>query len=121
VIGAVLLGGVMGTVAFNDGVRRRHARLLREAIRLAGLTMTRASQEAELDQAQFTRQAEMHEGSLKRLAMLPSAFWQWYAVVLAAEFGMPIEAQRAAKLALASVGRKRMARAGAPRLETKAS
>jgi hypothetical protein len=96
-------------VALTDELRRRHERALRDAIHLSGSTMLQASQEAEIDQAQFTRQIQLLEGSHKRLAMQPRAFWRWYAVTLTSEFGLPTEAKRAARLALAAIGRKHMA------------
>ena len=100
-------------VSLTDDRRRRVTRVLRSAVESTPelRTMRRASQEAEIDQPQFQRQLEMTEGSLKRLAMQPDAFWQWLAVAIAVEFGIPREAQRAARLALASMGRKRMMRA----------
>jgi hypothetical protein len=103
---------VPATVTLTDDQRRRVVRAVREAIQLSKQTMRQAAQEAEIDQAQFQRQIEMAEGSLKRLAMQPEAFWQWLGVTIAAEFGMPADAKRAARLALASMGLKRMARAG---------
>jgi hypothetical protein len=69
--------------------------------------MLRAAQEAEIDQAQLTRQFQLVEGSHKRLAMQPRAFWQWYAVTLTAEFGLPIETKRAARLRAATLGAAR--------------
>jgi hypothetical protein len=91
-------------VALTDALRRRHERALREAVRLSGSTMLRAAQEAEIDQAQLTRQFQLVEGSHKRLAMQPRKFWQWYAVTLTAEFGLPIETKRAARLRAATLG-----------------
>src|SRR6185436_9732916 len=98
-------------VTLSDDRRRRIAMAFRDAIRLSNQTMRQAAQEAEMDQAQFQRQIEMTEGTLKRLAMQPEAFWQWLGVTVSAEFGLPVEAQRAAKLAFATRGLKRMARA----------
>lgn len=104
---------IPAAVTLTDERRRRITRVFREAIEHSVKTGRLAAQEAEIDQTQFTRQLEMTEGSLKRLAMQPDTFWQWLGVTIAAEFGMPAEAQRAARLALASVGLKRMARAKA--------
>jgi hypothetical protein len=111
VILGTLIGSAVATVVLSDDLRRTHERALRTAIQLSGSTMRLAAQEAEIDQAQFTRQIQLAEGSLKRLAMQPKRFWQWYAVALAQEFGIPVEARRAGKLAVAALGRKRMARA----------
>jgi hypothetical protein len=75
---------------------------VRDAIQLSKQTMRQAAQEAEIDQAQFQRQIEMAEGSLKRLAMQPASFWQWLGVTIAAEFGIPAEVEQATRLARAS-------------------
>lgn len=108
------LGVVLTAVAFSDDLRRRHERILRDAFRMANLTISQASQEAEIDQAQLTRQLGMQEGTHKRLVMQPVAFWQWLAVAIAKEFGLPAELERAARLERATKARKRMARADAP-------
>lgn len=111
---ATVVGAIGVGVTLTEAQRRRVSGVLREAIALSKQTMLRASQEAEINQAQFTRQIDLIDGSLKRLAMQPDAFWQWLAVAIAREFGMPSEAKRAARLALATVGLKRMARANLP-------
>lgn len=110
-IAGVLLAGVLGAVTFSDDLRRTHQRLLRDAIQLSKMTMLRASQEAEIDHAQFRRQVEMLEGSHKRLAMLPPEFWSWYGCLLVQQFGLPPEMRRSARLVLALIGRKRTAKA----------
>lgn len=88
---ASLLATVVGAVVLTDDLRRQHTRALRDAIQRSGSTMLRAAQEAEIDQSQFTRQVDMLEGTHKRLAMQPVAFWQWYALALFAAFGPPDE------------------------------
>ena len=97
-------------VALTDARSRLITATLRDAIRLSDSTMRQAAQEAEIDQAQFQRQIELVEGSLKRLGMQRDEFWQWWAVTIADAFGMPRVAQRAARMALATAGRRRMAR-----------
>lgn len=106
---SVLSLAIIG-VLLCDARSRRITATIRDAIRLSDSTMRQAAQEAEIDQAQFQRQIELVEGSLKRLGMQRDAFWQWWAVMIAEEFGMPRIAQRAARMALASAGRRRMAR-----------
>ena len=86
------------TVCLTSDLQRRHERVLRAAISKSGQTMLQASQEAEIDKAQFTRQIQMLEGSHKRLVMQPVAFWQWLAVEIAAEFGLPRELETAGRL-----------------------
>lgn len=97
-------------VVLSEARSRRITGTVRAAIRLSDSTMRQAAQEAEIDQAQFQRQIELVEGSLKRLGMQRDEFWQWWAVTIAEEFGMPRVAQRAARMALASAWRRRMAR-----------
>jgi hypothetical protein len=89
VIAGAVIGGLVVAVAFSDELRRKHEQLIRDAIQLSKMSMLRASQEAEIDHAQFRRQVEMLEGSHKRLAMQPVEFWQWYAVAIAQAFGLP--------------------------------
>lgn len=107
------VASLAGAVTLTDDLRRTHERLLRDAVRLSGGTMTLAAQEAEIDQAQFTKQFQMLEGSHKRLAMQPPDFWRWYALAILHEFGLPAEmtlatrAKRMAKMALSSPERKR--------------
>ncbi len=85
-------------VCLTTDLQRRHEKILREAIAKSGQTMLQASQEAEIDKGQFTRQIQMIEGSHKRLAMQPVAFWQWLAVAIVAEFGLPQELETAGRL-----------------------
>jgi len=90
---AVFLGA-----ALTAELQRRHERVLRAAIAKSGQTILQAAQEAEIGQPQFTRQLQGLEGTLKRLQMQPAAFWQWFAVELAQEFGLPEEVETAARL-----------------------
>lgn len=102
------------TVAVDDDLRRTHERLWRDALRHAGVTLRQASQEAEIDQSQLTRLIAAHEGPQRRLQMQPLDVWRWYGLLLVQEFGLPKEVRRSARLALAVIGRKRMARMRAP-------
>ncbi len=88
-------------VVLTAEMQRRHERVLRNAILKSGQTMQQAAMEAGIDQGQFTRQIQFAEGSLKRLAMQPATFWQWLAVEIAAEFGLPAEVETAGKLSRA--------------------
>jgi hypothetical protein len=107
---AVIVSCALVGVVLTDELRRLHERLVRDAVQRSGATMLSAAQEAEIDQAQFTRQIQLLEGSHKRLAMQPRAFWQWYALAIVNAFGLPREARRAVSLELAALGRKRMSR-----------
>lgn len=85
-------------VAFSADARRRHERILRNALIRSGSTVLQGAQEAEIGHPQFTRQLQMLEGSHKRLAMQPDAFWQWFAVEIVREFGIPAEVRAARRL-----------------------
>ena len=85
-------------VALGPDAQRRHERILRAAIAKSGQTMLQAAQEAEIDKGQFTRQVQLIEGSHKRLAMQPDEFWQWFAVEITREFGLPAELETATRL-----------------------
>ena len=91
---------VFVAVVLAPDVQRRHERILRAAILKSGQTMLQASQEAAIDKGQFTRQVQLIEGSHKRLAMQPDAFWRWYGLLLLHEFGMPVEVETAVQLSL---------------------
>jgi len=100
----------MFLAALTDETRRTHERILREAIARAGQTLDQAAREADIDPKQFTRQLQLVEGSHKRLAMQPKAFWQWLAVGLADTFGLPQEVKQAYRLHRRARSFKRMAR-----------
>jgi hypothetical protein len=85
-------------VVLTSDLRLTHERILRNALAKSGSTVLRAAQEAEMDKGQFTRTIQLIEGSHKRLAMQPVEFWQWFAVEIAAEFGLPAELQTATRL-----------------------
>ena len=85
-------------VVIGPDVQRRHERILRNAIARSGSTVLRAAQEAEIGHPQFTRQIQLIEGSHKRLAMQPVEFWQWFAVEITREFGLPAELETAGRL-----------------------
>lgn len=101
-------------VTLTDDLRRRHVRTLRTAMRHADLSLDRAAREAERDTSQFHRQLEGLEGSLPSLWKQPVPFWQWFAVMLAEEFGLPPSVRRASHLRRISLVRKRMARMSEP-------
>ena len=90
-------------VVLTGDLRLTHERLLRNALAKSGSSPLRAAQEAEMDKGQFTRTIQMIEGSHKRLAMQPREFWQWYAVEIAAAFGLPAELDTAKRLERAAV------------------
>lgn len=109
-IGFALIGFVPPAVTLTDDLRRRHVRVLRAALRHADLSLDTAAREAERDLSQFRRQLIGTEGSFASLWKQPPAFWQWLAVVLASEFGLPVDVRRAMQLRRVALERKRMAR-----------
>lgn len=88
----------------------KHVGVVTRALELAGLSLEKAAVWMDMDRAQLHRQlhGEGHV-SLTRLTMLPVSFWRWYAVLLAAEFGLPLEVRRAAKMTLARLNDRRRA------------
>lgn len=92
------------TIPVTDDLRRTHEQLLRNALRHANLTIDQASREAEINRAQFTRQLQAIEGSLKRLQMLPADFWRYWALELLGYYGLPKLVRRAIRVGLAIVG-----------------
>jgi hypothetical protein len=94
----MILTTMLVGVALTADMKRRHEKVLRNAIVRSGQTFQQAAAEAEINQAQFTRQLQLEEGSHKRLAMQPVTFWQWLAVEITREFGLPAEVETGAKL-----------------------
>lgn len=102
-----------------DDAARAHVARLRRAIELAGLTEQQACAEMDLTQTQWAAQCR-GEGhiSYTRLAQVPTAL-AWLALLTAEEYGLPAEVRRSTRLALALVGRRRMARMGATQKESR--
>jgi hypothetical protein len=95
--------------ALTDDRRRQISRVVRGAFRHNNQTMDNAALEAERDGRQFARQCDGFEGSLTSFMKQPKGFWQWLAVGLLEEFGIPPELERVAQLHRIVSGRKRMA------------
>lgn len=79
------------------------AQRIRRALQLADIPVKTACADMGLDRSQF-EQGLNGDGhlSMKRLSCLPEAFHQWYAVLLAKDYGMPGEYQPARRLQDAS-------------------
>lgn len=64
----------------------------------------------EISEAQLSRQIRGQEHMhVDRVAQLPAAFHQWYALLTLEAIGLPVEVERAARVKAALTGRKRMA------------
>lgn len=102
-------------VAIDPDVLRIHIARVREAAARCGIdSEEKLALHLEMDRGQLHRQLN-GDGhlSLTRLMKLPKAFWQHYGVLVASDYGMPPEFQRAAKLAFGLIGRKRQLRMAA--------
>lgn len=85
--------------------------LIRQALRHADISLSKAAIWMEMDVRQLDRQ--LHgEGHLKHTALLklPLRFHQWLSVLQVARYGLPKEVRRALPLAIATMGQKRMLR-----------
>lgn len=90
----------LGVVLTADRSRRCET-VLRTAMARSTGSLKASAIEAEIESPQFTRQLQGVEGSLHRLYRQPDAFWQWLAIAIVAEFGVPAELQHAQSLAAA--------------------
>jgi hypothetical protein len=106
-VGLGVTGAVVDPRLFCERVA-----VVKRALELSGLTTEKAALWMEMDKSQLHRQLQ-GEGhlSLTRMVQLPVAFWAWFGLLLVEECGLPREAQRAARVVLALLGRKRMAKA----------
>jgi hypothetical protein len=100
-------------VAVNEPAYRINVKVLRQTFADLGIDSDeKIALHLGVDKTQFHRQLNL-DGHISwtRLCNLPRGFWSCYGWNLAVEYGLPRNAQRAARLAFALIGRKRMARA----------
>jgi hypothetical protein len=85
--------------------------VIREALRRADISLTKAAIWMEMDRALLDRRLN-GDGHLRHsdLCKLPVKFWQHYLVLMIARVGVPPEYRRAFPLMLALMAQKRMAR-----------
>lgn len=80
------------------------------ALEKAGIRLKEAAICMGLSDAQLSRQIRGQEHMhVDRVAQLPMAFQQWYALLTLEAIGLPVEVERAADVTAALTGRKRMA------------
>lgn len=111
-------------IPITENEQRVHARVIRGAIERAYGSINAAcwdmvddgtgnvtAQKVASFQANFTKELS-GERALRMLPLmrLRADFWRWYGVLIAAEFGLPVELDVAERL---KVGTKRMARMAA--------
>jgi hypothetical protein len=97
--------------AAADTVNLVDLTVVRDALKHADISLEKAALYMDIDKSQLHRQ--LHgDGhlSVRRLARLPTAFWSWYGVLLCEHYGLPQEVQRATRLVVGLIGRRRMAR-----------
>jgi hypothetical protein len=97
-------------IPLTEDRKRQCAKVLRDSLRLADLTLDRAALEAERNARQVARQIAGEEGSLTTLYAQPDTFWRWLAISIAQEFGLPKEVRRAGLLRRVVIGHKRQLR-----------
>jgi hypothetical protein len=100
-------------VTVNEPAYRVNLKVLRQTFSDLGVDSDeKIALHLGVDKTQFHRQLNL-DGHISwtRLCNLPRGFWSCYGWNLAVEYGLPRNAQRAARLAFALIGRKRMARA----------
>jgi hypothetical protein len=85
--------------------------IIREALRLAGLSLEKAAIWMEMDPRLLDRQLS-GDGHLKHTALvkLPAKFFQWYGVLMLERVGLPKEVKRSVPIVLALLARKRLVR-----------
>ena len=110
VCGGLMLAPYLIVAQVDEALYRRHTALLFEAMRLSDLTKEKACQWMAIDKNQFRRQSEEQDGhiSLTRLMLLPPLFWQFYALLLAEEFGLPKVVTRGVRVMLAMKSRRQL-------------
>jgi hypothetical protein len=88
------------------------ADLIRAALRMADISITKAALWMEVDKGLLERQLN-GEGHLshRRLLMLPLGFHRWFNLLAVEKYGLPREVTRAVPLTLALLAKRRMARA----------
>lgn len=104
-------------VQVDDDTFRGHVRRMKEALRLSDISMEKAClQYMSIDKNQFRRQSEEMEGhiSFTRMMALPDVFWQYYALLLAEDYGLPPIVSRAARVWIALKTRKQLRMCGEP-------
>lgn len=92
-----------------------HAKRVREALRMADLSLEKACLHMDIDKGQFSRQlgGEGHLSFL-RLMLLPQSFWQWYYLLGAEAVGLPEVVTRAARVKLAMKSRRQLRMSAEP-------
>ena len=78
-------------VQVDEAMYRRHVAMIFEALRLSDISKEKACEWQGIDKNQWRRQTDEREGHIShtRLLALPLIFWQWFALLLAEEYGIP--------------------------------
>ncbi len=100
---------ILAAVQIDAHARELHARLVREALRLADISIEKAALYMAIDRAQFDRQLQ-GDGhvSFTRLMALPEEFWRWFYLLGAELAGIPEVVTRSARLRLALKARRQL-------------
>jgi len=109
------------TVTLTDERKRRCAKVLRDALRDADISLDLAAQEVERNVRQVARQLAGDEGSLTTLFKLPDHFWRELGLGILAEFGYSKKARAAARARAFVIGKRRQLRMAAHQKARKVS
>lgn len=98
-------------ISVDEEMRRAFVTRLRRAIEHAGLNDQQAAMYMGLTPSRWSDQCAGRENiSFSRLMLLPAAVHRWHGLLLVQDLGLPMEVRRAARVAMAVSGAKRMAR-----------
>ena len=102
-VAGLMVVPLLVVVHVDEALYRRHVAIFFEALRLSDLTKEKACQWMGIDKNQLRRQTEEREGhiSFTRMMALPPVFFQWWALLLAEEFGVPKLMTRGVRVYLA--------------------
>lgn len=99
------------TIAVTDDVmHRRVSSVIRLATERAYGSINKACIDMDVKQPHFNSALDGERGLPVGFLSLSKAFWAWFAVGLAEEFGIPKAVRRGARLMWVAVQRKRMAK-----------
>ena len=77
-------------IRVDDAVLQSHVARFKEALRLADISMEKSCEWRGINYSQSMRQLD-GDGhiSFTRMMLLPPIFWQWFALLLAEDYGVP--------------------------------
>ena len=106
---ALMLVPLLIVVHVDAAVFESHKARFREALRLADISIEKSCEWRAIDKNQDRRQWE-GEGhiSFTRMMLLPPIFWQWWALLLAEDYGVPRCVTRGMRILLVIRNRRQL-------------